>query len=331
MNNLYEWNLSELYIDNNEWEKEYEFLKEIMLSKIKRKIKIISSIEDIILIFELEDSIDENFNKLYMYCFLHMEIYGREKKYLDMIKKLENLWNDIYNIKMERNLIITNSYSLEELLKNHIITKYEKSLNEIYITEDEQYILNNRLLDKNEEINNKYYHIIKDIDVSDYNKIFISNDLKVIKKNLINYSRIFNNESEEIANLIKEKIFVWKSIQELNNYNNICDILIDEKEIKKIYNNILQSIKDNYNILHKYIELQCELSDKKIIHEHELKKVLFQLNKDDIVIEFSEAKEIIYNSMRIMGKNYCNIIDSAFNNGWIDPFQREKNLIILIV
>ena len=90
MNNLYEWNLSELYIDNNEWEKEYEFLKEIMLSKIKRKIKIISSIEDIILIFELEDSIDENFNKLYMYCFLHMEIYGREKKYLDMIKKLEN-------------------------------------------------------------------------------------------------------------------------------------------------------------------------------------------------------------------------------------------------
>ena len=155
--------------------------------------------------------------------------------------------------------------------------------------------------------------------------------MKVIKKNLINYSRIFNNESEEIANLIKEKIFVWKSIQELNNYNNICDILIDEKEIKKIYNNILQSIKDNYNILHKYIELQCELSDKKIIHEHELKKVLFQLNKDDIVIEFSEAKEIIYNSMRIMGKNYCNIIDSAFNNGWIDPFQREKNLIILIV
>ena len=79
MNNLYEWNLSELYIDNNEWEKEYEFLKEIMLSKIKRKIKIISSIEDIILIFLfILDSII-SFKNSYSFSHSLLSIYNSDK------------------------------------------------------------------------------------------------------------------------------------------------------------------------------------------------------------------------------------------------------------
>ena len=341
------WNLEVLYKSDKDWEKDYKSLqKEIKtLSNYKGKLLTSAKVlkEFIVKYFELERRLE----KVYYYAHLNYDSETMNDKYQEMDGKVSNLLQEMsVNTSFVSPELLEGDYNkIKEFYKEESVLKeYDNFFKEIYrykkhtLSKEEENILSS--LSKSLSLSEEIYEKLTDTDLelgnihdeegnivkltdSNYNKYISSNDRRVREEAFHTmyegYKSVINTTSttlygDALTNVEIAKLRKYPSAIEASLYNDNVDL--------KIYNNLVDTVNKNLDVLFKYYDLRKKVLKVDELHLYDIYANL--INEENKDYTFNEAKEIVLKALEPLGKEYIEDAKHAFTEGWIDIYPNKS-------
>lgn len=336
MNKL-QWNLEDVFSDNQSFYDEINNVKQL-LEDIK---KYENSQLDSTLLLNLLDKkwkIKEKCNNILVYGSLMYYKNINDEECIELKKVAESFNNDInailkfidrmiLNLGFEKvssfitenpklevyKLALYNLFRLEEHIQsdevNYQIKENNNSINE------QLSIYNNLLRDIEYESINVYGEEIH-LTASNFAKYISSRDRETRKQAFFSIYSAFQKEKDNFANLLN-KIYGYRIENAiLEKYNSVLEKILFEENINpEIINKLIKSVNNNLNLIQKYLKIKSNLLEIEKPHLYDFGVPL----DSNLKIKYSleEAKKIILNALEPLGTEYTEIVKILFN-GHID-------------
>lgn len=346
INEEYKWKLEDIYPSDEEWEKDFDKVKEMLISIKDFQGNLVTSstrlYEGLYYIME----IDEIVSRLYAYAHMRSDEDTTNSKY----QGLENRALGIYSeYKSSTSFMIPEIISLskEELSKyieeNNELKIYGHFLKNImrkkehYLSADEEKLLamSGEIIQGPDNIfsmlNNAdlVFPVIKNEEGEEvrlthgrYIDFMISKDRSVRKNaftSLYSKYKEFNNTFAAILSTnVKGHIFHARA----RKYNSSLEAALDVDNISvDIYVNLIDTVKENIDDMYRYISLRKKVLKLDEIHMYDIYAPL--VDELDLRISYEEAKDIVTRGLAPLGEEYIEILNEGFNEGWIDVYENR--------
>ena len=337
----YKIDTSELFKDNNEFEKELGLVEKEISNISKYSGKIMND-DNLYEMLSLDEKLTRRIMRLYTYAHLNNDFDLSENIYNEYVSKVLFIYNEYSSLaSFIVPELLENDYKIIEnkILHDSRLKEYELSLKNIFrlkehtLSKDEEYIIS-KLVTPYDNFENAFSKLT-DVDLK-FGKIKVDGknvELNPIlyyslqessnrsirrasfKKFYKGYESIINTNSELITGNVKKnnalaEVRKFKSALERSLINNDID--------PKVYEALLNSINKNINIIHKQWEVFLEAIKISDPHIYDIGcPVVSGYEKK---YTFEEGKELVLKALKVMGDDYLNIIKKAFDERWIDVY-----------
>lgn len=337
----YKIDTSELFKDNNEFEKELGLVEEEISNISKYSGKIMND-DNLYEMLSLDEKLTRRIMRLYTYAHLNNDFDLSENIYNEYVSKVLFIYNKYSSLaSFIVPELLENDYKIIEnkILHDSRLKEYELYLKNIFrlkehtLSKDEEYIIS-KLVTPYDNFENAFSKLT-DVDLK-FGKIKVDGknvELNPIlyyslqessnrsirrtsfKKFYKGYESIINTNSELITGNVKKnnalaEVRKFKSALERSLINNDID--------PKVYEALLNSINKNINIIHKQWEVFFEAIKISDPHIYDIGcPVVSGYEKK---YTFEEGKELVLKALKVMGDDYLNIIKKAFDERWIDVY-----------
>ncbi len=342
----YKWDLSKIYSSKEDWQKDFDIVKEEILKINDYKDNFLKNGKKFYEFLKYDENVSRRLEKIYYYAHLNYDADTLNEKYKVMMNKV----SDLYVIYSELSSFVTPEllkldkkklelfYGDEEKLK-----EYKFNIENIYrykehtLDEDKERMLSNlsNCLSSPEEI----YEVLTDSDF-EYDYIIDENGNKV-KFNESNYSLFIKSKDRNIRKKAFEMLHdkykkyirtiatIYKSEVETNvvtakikNYDSaISASLYSDNVPVKIYDNLIKVVNDNLNVLYNYYDLKKKILSLDEFHMYDTYVEI--INKVDKKYTFDETKEMVINALSVLGDEYISNLKKAFDEKWIDIYHNK--------
>lgn len=340
----YKWNTEDVYKDWNEWQKDVEKMKELMKEIPQYEDKIENSREDFVKLIKLEESLSRILEKVYLYPYMLKDLDSTDQLVSQKLQEIEFLYAQfsVATSWISPKILEIPKETLEKWIdENDEIKDHKFNLMELYR-------LKAHVLDKDKEKLlshfSQYMGAVNDIydelSTSDikWNEITLSTGEKVLVTNGM-YSKILDgNKNQDDRRKAFEALYssydinkntysaIYKGILQRDaagtkakNYNSTVEKALEPNNIPvKIYENLINSAKENSGPLKKYVEFRKKQLGLDSYHYYDN-----QIKLVDYTREFSyeEAKEIVLKSVEPLGEDYTKNLKKAVGEGWLDVYE----------
>lgn len=346
-------NLRNMYAETNDISKDCAQLEKyiVELESFKTKLDNKKEIEKYL---ETRDQFERLFDKVENYCYLiYCENGEDDDQHLEFnknIKKLNNILS--YNRKVNDELVgemIQNEnnkvYDLSVMFNNSpefYLYKLNKMKHEYAYSGSwlENYNTHNEIFEQ--DLDNLMFQfdsmVYEDIEISKgkfvtpRSKEFIvecleSNDEVLIKNTLKSLNNSIENNLDKIApsfiEMMQEFSYLLKlDIESKHIFNHIGFFDLD------IYKKCLERISSRLDINHKYYEVIRKILGLDSFHEYD--KYLDTIDIPYRIYSFEESKDILVNSVSILGEKYQKDLRAALDSNWYNPSKQSKKLDVLM-
>ena len=340
----YKWNTEDIYKDWNEWQKDVEKMKELMKEIPQYEDKIENSREDFVKLIKLEESLSRILEKVYLYPYMLKDLDSTDQLVSQKLQEIEFLYAQfsVATSWISPKILEIPKETLEKWIdENDEIKDHKFNLMELYR-------LKAHVLDKDKEKLlshfSQYMGAVNDIydelSTSDikWNEIVLSTGEKVLVTNGM-YSKILDgNKNQDDRRKAFEALYssydinkntysaIYKGILQRDaagtkakNYNSTVEKALEPNNIPvKVYENLINSAKENSEPLKKYVEFRKKQLGLDSYHYYDN-----QIKLVDYTREFSyeEAKEIVLKSVEPLGEDYTKNLEKAIGEGWLDVYE----------
>lgn len=339
----YQWDLSTIYGSIDEWNKEYISTKDKLPSLTKYKGSLLKDANTLLEFLNLDTEINRKLDKLFSYAHLLNDEDTTNTKNQELFGKIVNLNNEYSKITtfVKPELLKSNYEQIKAFYKDlPELKEYEVLLEEIYrykehtLDEREERIvaeLNKSLSSPSEifekltDADMKFPDIVDEkgnsVEFTESNySIFIRSKDRRVRKDAFNilhntYGKYKNTLSETYASLVDVEV----ALSKIYNFESAIKMsLFDDNIDVSVYDNLVKTVNENLKELYKYYDLR-----KKILNldEQHLYDTYVSLVEDDNKnYTFSEAKDLVLKALSVLGDDYVEILNKAFDEKWIDVF-----------
>ena len=340
----YKWNTEDIYKDWNEWQKDVEKMKELMKEIPQYEDKIENSREDFVKLIKLEESLSRILEKVYLYPYMLKDLDSTDQLVSQKLQEIEFLYAQfsVATSWISPKILEIPKETLEKWIdENDEIKDHKFNLMELYR-------LKAHVLDKDKEKLlshfSQYMGAVNDIydelSTSDikWSEITLSTGEKVLVTNGM-YSKILDgNKNQDDRRKAFEALYssydinkntysaIYKGILQRDaagtkakNYNSTVEKALEPNNIPvKVYENLINSAKENSGPLKKYVEFRKKQLGLDSYHYYDN-----QIKLVDYTREFSyeEAKEIVLKSVEPLGEDYTKNLKKAVGEGWLDVYE----------
>ena len=336
----YKWDLSKIYISEDEWLRDYEYVKANGDKYLEFKGKL-NNADTIYEYLMFDEEFSKKADAVYMYAALKFDEDTSNSKYQELKGKIEKVLTDIG---------AKSSYVLPELLK---LSKedFDRFMNEKSELKMYEYEFRNVLRmkdhilsDKEEELlsslgkslNNSEdtasylrnsdmkFGIIKDSDNNDvelsninFSKYIMDNNREVRKSAFYTLYKEYENLQNTFASSYSGKVNTDNVLALRRGFKDARDAALFDSNIdNKVYDNLIDVLHKNLYIMDDYYALKKEVMGLDEIHIYDIYSSLVpESNKN---YTFEEAKDIVMNALSILGDSYITDLSKAFDEKWID-------------
>lgn len=343
----FKWDLSKIYKNNEELEKDYKEIKEKINSFKKLENTFLKSADN--LYNTLKEYYDINMVLEKMYVFVShrydTDITNNENKAYK--EKIKNLYNDFS---------INSSYVIPKLLEfgYETIKKYMKDnikLKEEYdfIFEDmfryDKYTLSlkeeklisslskaisnpssvsSMLSDSDLDFGTIKDEDGKEVELTDTNySVYINSKDRRVRKNAFkNLYKVYKQFNNTFSLLLSSYVEKNRAISKIRGYNSSLESsLFDDNVSVDVYNNLIDTVSENLDKLYRYYNLKKQILNLDEMHMYD---VYVDISKEENKkYTFDEAKELVINSLSILGEDYITNLKKAFDEKWIDIYPNK--------
>lgn len=342
----YKWDLTKIYKDEKEWQKDFDDVKEKILKVTSYKDSFLSNGKRLYEYLKYDEEVSRKLEKIYYYAHLNYDADTLDEKYKVMKNKVSDLftkYNELSSfvvpeiLKLDEEKLNT-FYKDEERLED-----YRFSIENIYrfknhtLDEEKEKMLSNlsKCLSNPEET----YEALTDSDFeydyitdekgnkvkfneSNYSLFIKSKDRSVRKKAFEMLHNKYKKYIRTITSTYKGEVENNVVLAKIRNYDSaISASLFSDNVSIDIYDNLIKVINDNMNVLYDYYDLKKEILSLDRLHMYDTYVEI--INKVDKKYSFDEAKEIVIDALSVLGDKYISNLKKAFDEKWIDIYHSK--------
>ncbi|MEA1986015.1 MAG: oligoendopeptidase F [Candidatus Marinimicrobia bacterium] len=343
----YKWNLNDIYDSADEWEKDFEFVKE-HIADIGKNYKgtLSKSGENILACFKAQEELERKMDKLQIFAYLQKDQNTSISANLALTDRISSLYSEysqltsfvapeLRNIpENQLNKFINSTDGLEIYKqyfnnflrqKKYILSTREEELmamagnvfrnfsriREALTTADIQFpkVKN----DDGDEIELSY---------SRYRKLLLSENAKVRQgafEGMYSTFEKFNNTSAATYDgSVKKDIFYAKA----RGYNSSLEMALSNDNISaEVYENLIETTHKYLKPLQRYMQLRKDVLGIDSLHLYDTSVPIVEKSDDEI--SYDEARKLVLASLKPMGKEYVKDAEKALNSRWIDVYETK--------
>lgn len=336
----YKWDLSKIYISEDEWLKDFEYVKANGDKYLEFKGRL-NNADSIYEFLKFDEEFSKKSDAVYMYAALKFDEDTSNSKYQELKGKIEKVLTEISTktafvipelLKLskedfdrfmnEKSELKMYEYEFRNILrtKDHILSDSEeellfslgKSLNN---PEDTASYLRN---------SDMKFGVIKDGDGNEvelsninFSKYIMGNNREVRKSAFYTLYKEYENLQNTFASSYSGKVNTDNVIALRRGYKDAREAALFDSNIDgRVYDNLIDVLHHNLNIMDDYYALKKEVMGLDELHIYDIYGALVPDSSKSYT--FEEAKNIVMDALSILGDNYINDLKKAFDEKWID-------------
>lgn len=342
----YKWDLSKIYKDEKEWQKDFDDVKEEILKATSYKNSFLINGKKLYEYLKYDEVVSRKLEKIYYYAHLNHDADTLNEKYKVMTNKVSDLFTKYNELS---------SFVVPEILKldeKKLASFYEdeKKLEDYRFSIENIYRFKNHTLDEEKEkmlsnlskcLSNpeETYEALTDSDFeydyitdekgnkikfneSNYSLFIKSKDRSVRKKAFEMLHNKYKKYIRTITSTYKGEVETNVVLAKIRNYDSaISASLYSDNVSQDIYNNLIKVVNDNMDVLYKYYDLKKEILSLNRLHMYDTYVEI--INKVSKKYTFDEAKEIVMEALSVLGDKYIKNLKKAFDEKWIDIYHSK--------
>ena len=340
------WDLTKIYKNIDEFEKELNSIDKLVDDVVSFKGKIMESSESLYNFYVAYEKMDRTLTKLFIYASLNRDADTTNSKYqalqMRVMKKNEDIsaltsfissemlsvdYDLVLSYIKENKKLEEYAFDLEKMFryKEHTLSEAEEAIitlatNAFGTGSDAFNYIDNTDINLG-EIKDSEGNLVK-LTNSNYIKYMNSKDRNVRIDAFTHMYKYFeglkNTVSACLKGNIKENFFLsrvkkYSSPLEASLYSDNIDI--------SVYRNLIEVVHDNMNLMYDYMALRKKVLQLDELHMYDIYMDLVRIDNDDI--PFEKGKEIVFNALKPLGDTYINDLKKAFDERWIDIYPNK--------
>ena len=342
----YTWDLTLIYKTDEYFEKDYERVSKEINDITRYKGILVKSASNLLGYLKLSNELERKLYKLYYYANLKNDQDTTNTKYQAMLGKVKNLLTKFEEL---------DAYAEPELMSidYSLIEKYyeeEKELKEYEFVLSNLFRFKKHILSKEVEevlsslsnsLNNssETYELLTDSDMkfgkildenneevelteSNYSVFLHSKDRRVRKEAFNKILTTYGEYKNTISSTFAGNVDTLTTLAKLKKYDSSLEAaLFSDNVDKKVYNNLIKTVKDNLDVLYKYFKLKKDFLKLDEFHLYDQYVDLVEENTKQYT--FLEAKDLVIEALSVLGEDYIKNLNKAFDERWIDVYNNK--------
>ena len=343
----YTWAIEDLYLNDEQWQKEYDMLKEMLPKVAEFQGRLGKSSEILLSFLKLHDEINMLMERVYVYANQKYHEDTANAVYQDLSNKSNALSvqvnsalsfatpeiltipEDIIAVfKHEASELLQYDFYLKDILrmKPHILSGELEGLladaGEIADAPGNIFQMFNNADIKFPEATDENGEKVR-ITHGRYGQLLESTDRRVRKEAFegvyATYNSYRNTLAAAFSSNVKQEVFFSRA----RKYNSTMERALNAGNIPvEVYTNLIDAVHENANLMHRYVSLRKKLLGVDELHMYDLYTPLVADVKMDI--PFEEAKKLVAKGLEPLGEEYQRILMEGFNHRWIDVYENEN-------
>lgn len=340
------WNLTHIYKTQEDFEKDLDYAKKVILTGITELEGKLKNEEDLVKYFDLERKASEVLNHLGRFASRRSDLDKKDVKNLSDLAKIDNLFNDFGS---------ADSYSTPEILSlgkehrekffiNHPEYKdFDFQVEKIF--RGEKFTLpavEERLLSYYAPLEGSGSSLYSQLSVGDYTpkKITLSSG-KEVEVNMSNWTSLEGSlENPEDRKKVFLSLYSWYN-EHKNTYGEIYNSVVQSelserkargyssilqehlyhnKIDESVFHNLVEAANENAEPLHKYYEIRRKYFG---LDHHRSYDRFLSLAKSEKKYTYEEAKEIFFDSIKDYPEDYQKKAQDVLAEGYVDVYPRS--------
>lgn len=337
------WKLEDLYTSDEAWDQARQKLAAQFEDILAYKGKVTETATGLLTCLELESRFAKEFGRLYSYASMKSDEDTSNSKYIGTKQQLQQNITDYGSMAsfIEPEIAKTDRAAIEKLIKQKPGLKiYRMYLDNIQRTKA------HRLGEKEEKIlaetalmsgaASSIYSIFSNAELP-YPTITLSDGTaaELNKAGYSQYRAVTSRKDREAVFAAFWKVFsefkgtfgvqLYSNVKKdmfyarTRNYGSSLHSALDRNNIPtEVYLALIKNVNDNLDSFHRYLKLK-----KRMLGVEQLKysDIYAPVVKGvDLKYTIEEAKELVLDSCKPMGKDYMQVVKHAFANRWIDIY-----------
>lgn len=342
------WNLQDIFENEEQFKKE----KDEIIKKLEEIAKyqgiLCDTSDNLFNCYKLYEQALGKFEKVYAYGMLTYHLDMSNQEGIKIFKEVENLGTE-FSVKTS---FITPeiTYADENAIRKYISEErfkgYKRDINDILekkkhvLSKEEENILANfsevisapeNTFDTLTNAEFKFGTLIdengKEVELTDSTyTLYLKNKEQKVRKQAFDlmykkYSEFVNTITEMYISNVKAK----STIAKIRKYNSSIEHAVDNDDASlKVYESLIEAVNEDMTVNYEFLKLKKKMLNLKEMHMYDLYVNPCEQRKDEITYE--EAKKEILNALQILGKEYVNKLQEAFDNRWIDVYAKPNKM-----
>lgn len=344
------WDLSPLYKDKVDWEKDLQMLSDINgpLAKIKCfQGSLGESAEKLADVLDLQMETGRAISKLYVYAHLkHDEdLADQENKALyDHALSLYFNFNNVCSF-IEPEILQIEEGKLQEFLKQKRLQPYKFHLEKIIrlkphtLSAEKEHLVSlaSKALNAPCQIFSAYnnadliFDKVKDGEDQEHEmslglySLYIQSEDRTLRKNAFItlhevYKKFENTVAEMLNGQVQMHIFNAKS----RGYPTCVEAALFPNQIDpKVYYSLIETVKEHIKVMHDYVSFRKDYLQIDKVHGYDM--YVSCSPNIDFKMSFEEAVDVTLNAVKVLGKDYQNILRKGLTEqGWVDRYENLR-------
>ena len=343
----YKWNLKDIYLSWDEWDKDLKRFKELVKEIPKFKGQAKKKAEAYIELEEKIEEISRVLDKLYLYPYMLKDLDSTDEIASVKMQEIEMAYTDyaVDTAWIAPELLEVSEETMKEWIEKYPILKIrEFPISEMYrlrkhiLSEDKE-----QLLSHYGQFMGSSSDIYAELSISDikWNTVKLSTGEELAVSNGV-YSKILStNRNQDDRRLAFEALYksyenskntfaaIYRAIVQKNvassrarNYKSCLDVALENKNVpREVFLSLLEASQENVAPLKRYIELRKKALKLKEYHYYDNSINIVDYNK---TFDYDTAKNMVLNSVEPLGKDYQEKLKKAISEGWLDVFETKN-------
>lgn len=343
----YKWNLNDIYPDDDHWEDDFKWISE-QIGNYRAFEGTLADPVKLLACLKFDEEIGTKLERLYLYAMLSKDSDMRNTKYQGMDSRIKNIYSQVQAassfikpelLKIDENQIIEMLNTIDELkiykhsfddllrFRKHTLDREQEELLAM-AGEVTQVPYNAFSLFTNADLkfpsirddegklieisHSRYYAALYSKDRS-YRENAFKAYLSVYKNNINSICALFNGNIK--ANIFYAKARKHQSARESALFKNNIPL--------SVYDNLIKFVSENLEPMYRWASLKKKLLNINELHPYDVYVTVFD-PKLEKKYHYDYAVKLVLESLKIMGTDYLESLNKAFNNRWIDVYETRS-------
>ncbi|MGZ4031952.1 MAG: oligoendopeptidase F [Tumebacillaceae bacterium] len=337
------WNLEAMYESNDAWEQDFKKVEELYPQVVAYAGRLGESADTLLAALNLQHELESVFENVYTYANMRYHQDTANATYQGMSDRASVLANNAFGATsfMNPELLALPEAQLEQFMnENEELRLYKIAIDRLL--RDKDHVLSpaeEELLARMGDLaqsSSTVFSMLTNADmtfesVEDsegnvhevtegmYYSLLQSKDRvlreRAFKRIMGTYGNYRNTLGATYGANVKKGVFYAQA----RKYNSVLEMSLHPDNVPvDVYNNLIQTVRDNFDTMHRYVDLRKKVLGVDELHYYDLFTSI--VDTVEVPMTYETGKQLALESLAPLGEEYVQTLQRSFDERWIDVY-----------